>query len=265
MDHLSPIGFKVQSQNDLIGIIEKVFEKGRYLSAGNAKYIVYSDNSGIEFWLQLDKRGEFIGGNPHFYGKSKRKVVLWSIKTNLGNEMDGAFHCWSEPPNLENAEKETFPFIFELPDFSLYKNIIIPQDVEIQLTAFAQEINYFENEKVFAETQKTGLKLATRSFISSGLFAQNEEDEKDATAIFSGVILELEKKKNKLTGQEFYWMLVDTHGGEIDVVTNIELLKQIPKVTGIIQGFFWLTGKIISQPVRKSKKGFFTKYFFKRN
>jgi len=265
MDHLSPIGFKIQSQENFIEVIEKVFENGKPVNAGKRKYIVYSDDSGAEFWLQLNKKGEFIGGNPHFQGKSKRKVVLSSTITGFGNEMDGAFYCWAEPKEQGNPESGAYPFVFELPDFSLYKNIVLPQDIEIQLTAFAQEINYYKDEKEFADNQKSELKFATRSFIPSGLFTKDEKDEKEAAGMFSGVILDVEKRTNKLTGQEFYWMLVDTHGGEIDVVANIELLNKIPERSGIIQGYFWLTGKLLTQPVQKSKKGFFTKYFFKIN
>jgi hypothetical protein len=48
-----------------------------------------------------------------------------------------------------------------------------------------------------------------------------------------------------MTGEEFYWMLVDTLGGEVDVVASTDLCESLPNPLSIIQGQFWLSGRIL--------------------
>ena len=64
--------------------------------------------------------------------------------------------------------------------------------------------------------------------------------------MLSGKIKEFELKKNQLSGGNFYWFLVETSGGEIDVVADPKLIPQEPQTGGIIYGNFWLSGRIIA-------------------
>jgi hypothetical protein len=43
----------------------------------------------------------------------------------------------------------------------------------------------------------------------------------------------------------FVWCLVDALGGAFDVVIDPELMPQLPRVGGVIQGSFWLSGRIL--------------------
>ncbi len=264
MDHLAAIGFHIENEEDLLPIVEKAFEQGQLVDAGKLSYVHYSDESGAEFWLQINRKNVFIGGNPHFNGKSRRKVALVSEIKPEGNEMDGGYYCWAEPQIENQPESGLYPFVFEVPDFKRNSNIILPQTITIQLSAFAHEINYFENENNFSEQQFGEFKVASKSFIPGGLFSQ-QDDEAEALGIFSGVVLEVEKKKNQMTGQAFYWMLVDTVGGEIDVVADIKQLATIPKKNGIIHGNFWLSGRFTEVPEYKKQSKKFFSNFFNRN
>ena len=49
----------------------------------------------------------------------------------------------------------------------------------------------------------------------------------------------------EMTGEKFYWMLVDTLGGEIDVVASTDLCDELPNPLSIVQGQFWLSGRIL--------------------
>ncbi|MNN72218.1 hypothetical protein D3C81_1882320 [compost metagenome] len=66
-------------------------------------------------------------------------------------------------------------------------------------------------------------------------------------------MIETKKIINELSGRSFIWSLVKTLGGEIDVVTDEELISNEIKVGGIISGSFWLSGKFISSPELKRR------------
>jgi hypothetical protein len=48
---------------------------------------------------------------------------------------------------------------------------VYPKDQDIQLSAFAEEIEVFDSEEDFNSSQTSELKFATQSFIPSGLFS----------------------------------------------------------------------------------------------
>jgi hypothetical protein len=140
-----------------------------------------------------------------------------------------------------------------VPDFRLTSEIRLPQIQEIQLTAFASDdFKIFADEKEYGESQESELKYASKSFVPSGLFAFDAEDESfdlnvvRPIAIFAGIIKESELKKNELSGNNFYWFLVETLGGETDVVADVKLVSSEPQIGGVVSGQFWLSGKLNS-------------------
>lgn len=112
-----------------------------------------------------------------------------------------------------------------------------------------------------------GPKFAVQSFIPVGLFAFDKDNAPatpQAYGVFTGLIREFQRKQNHLTGAEFYWLLVDTLGGAIDVVADIVFFEKEPSINGVLQGQFWLSGQLIKEStVQESKaaKGFFHKIF----
>jgi hypothetical protein len=81
--------------------------------------------------------------------------------------------------------------------------------------------------------------------------------------VFTGIIKQYERKRNELTNEEFYWLLVDTLGGEVDIVADIRFFEKDPVLNGIVQGQFWLSGQLANAPKRelKENKTFFQKLF----
>jgi hypothetical protein len=65
-----------------------------------------------------------------------------------------------------------------------------------------------------------------------------------------------------LTGEYFYSFLVDTLGGEVDVVAGTEFFENEPVRNGVVQGQFWLSGQLLNAPEREIEKGktFFQKF-----
>ena len=107
----------------------------------------------------------------------------------------------------------------------------------------------FESEEDYFDSQEGEPKMASKSFIPSGLFSPDGKRDKmsrhDRFGIFAGEIKEFELKTNELSGEKFYWFLVETLGGEVDVVADPKLIPNEPKIGGIVSGQFWLSGRLI--------------------
>jgi hypothetical protein len=244
MSNLSDIGFPTNSNEELNGYIEKWLENVSQIPSRMGTYLKFADESGAEIYLQMDFGGELTGLNPYFAGKSRRKVFLTEQIERDSSPLDGGFHAWA---NAEKADDGDYPFVFDLPDIFVYR-INLPTAAEIQLNAFAtNDLAVYDNEQAFYDSQDKEPKLAANSFIPIGLFRQNEDIPPQAHGQFAGVIKEFELKTNQFTGANFYWFLVETLGGEIDVVSDVNYIKNEPRTGSIIHGSFWLTGKIITE------------------
>lgn len=266
MSNLSDIGFSINTQEDFINLIEKSHEKSTAIPAKKGTYLCYSDPSGAELWIQMNKKNELIGANPHFKGKSKRTIGLTTDVARKAGTLDGAFHAWANPQSSD-PESGEYPFVFDVPNHKTLGTLEFPQNIDIQLSAFAQEFEYFETEEEFTNSQEGEMKFATKFFIPSGLFDSDgvkRSKSPDALGVFAGIIKDFDKKENELTGEKFYWIFVDTLGGEIDVLADLAFLDREPKVGGVVHGQFWLSGTLLSQPeIKKTedKKGIFSKFF----
>lgn len=268
MSNFSNIGFSVATQEEFMQLLEKAHSVSNCIKVNEGAYSIYTDSSGAELYIQFNKKNECIGGNPHFKGKSKRTVCLTNIVERIDSELDGAFHCWADPTEKNNPESGAYPFIFDLPDFKTIGEIDLPKIFDIQLTAFAQELSVYGSEKEYYDSQTTEMKFASQSFIPSGLFTLEKEKRNvspQALGMFTGVIKQLERKQNGLTNENFYWLLVDTLGGEVDIVADISFFEKEPTVKGVISGQFWLSGQLINPPVRELKESkTFLQRLFKR-
>lgn len=253
MSNLSDIGFPVQSEQDVNVLITETIKLVESIKCPQGFYLRFADASGAEIYLQGSNEQELIGFNPHFAGKSRRTVGLTQAIERDSSQLDGGFHAWANPRGGEDIETSgEYLFVFDVPDFRLNENLALPQVCQIQLTAFASnDFQIFADEKAYENSQEGELKYASKSFVPVGLFAFGEASDIDLTAVrpvgkFAGEVKEFELKTNELSGEKFYWFLVETLGGETDVVADVKLIKDEPKIGGIVSGQFWLSGKIVS-------------------
>lgn len=246
MSDLSNIGFTIETEEDFRNMIEKSFESAYQIEVLGGSYVQFIDPSGAELWTQLDVNHEFIGFHPHFHGISRRAVALTSKIENDESELDGMFHAWANPVDSSEPESGDYPFVFNVPNITTLGEIEFPKNVDIQLSAFAIDFEFYPNEDDYYGSQDEELQFAVESFVPSGLFDfDDEEAMPEPYAVFSGIIRQSEKRINEMTGEAFYWMLVETLGGEIDVVVSLDLCDQLPNVLGVIQGQFWLSGRVL--------------------
>jgi hypothetical protein len=246
--HFSTIGLPVASEEDLNALANRVGPFAERLAAPSGAYYRWSDPRGAELWLQENANNELIGMNPHYAGQSAVRVGLTARLPSAGpSELDGSFHGWADPAD-DAPDTGCYPFVFDAPDYRLHEELLLPARMAVQIAAFAHEIAAFETVAAYEASQTGDLKLASQSFIPSGLFAPADDSTVPlARAMFAGHVLAADEKINVLTGRAFHWALVETLGGAHDVVIDSNLLPGVPAVGGVISGSFWLSGRIIAR------------------
>lgn len=251
MSNLSDIGFPVQSEQDVNQIIENLLSVVKPKPCAGGAYYIYTDASGAEMYLQGNTGDELIGFNPHYAGESRRTVRLTRKIERESSELDGGFYAWANPQK-GLGDSGDYPFVFDVPDFRAVPVAQLPRVCDIQLTAFASnDFRVYSDEKQFNDNQENDLKYAAKSFVPTGLFSFDEADDSidlssvRPVALFTGEIKKYELKINALTSEKFYCFLIDTFGGEIDVVADPKLIASEPRIGGIVSGQFWLTGRLL--------------------
>ena len=252
MSNLSDIGFPTPDEQAVNDMIWHVIEMTTPIHTSQGIYLKFSDESGAEIYLQGNEAQELIGFNPHFAGKSRRKVGLTQKIERDSSELDGGFYGWANSSGDDVENSSEYPFVFDVPDFRTVEIEDLPVVKEIQLTAFASnDFKIFANEKDFADLTDSELNHSLQLFTVSGLSEFDETDQSiDMNLIrpigmISGEIKEFEMRINKTSGEKFYWFLIETLGGEIDLVCDPKFVTQEPKIGGIVSGHFWLSGKIL--------------------
>lgn len=269
MSNFSNIGFKIEINEDLENLVENVCKIWNIIDSNHWKYILYEDKSGAELRVQMNNKNNCIWINPHFNWKSNRMVFITNsvIDKKRNNILDWSYFAYANPHNKNDPESWDYPFVFDLPNFWTIWQVKYPTIFHIQLIAFPYKIEVFENETSFLESQTEWPKYAPKSFIPIWLFWEEvwSPDIPRSHNMFTGEILEVEKRKNEMTWESFYWFLVDTLGWTIDIVVDIKYITREPKINNIVSWEFWLSGKLINPPQVQIKKSFFQKLFQNQN
>ncbi|MGV7116890.1 hypothetical protein [Paenibacillus kyungheensis] len=257
VNHMTSIGFNVSNEQEFDEAIQLACTENNRIQVKDGYYFALKDISGSELWVQVNNKNECIGMNPHFSGKSNMYTLLNASVNRPDSILDGALHAWAEPEGMIE-QSGLYPFVFDLPNSNLYPDIVLPQLLHIQLAAFTHELNVYQNEEDYFAQQDGEVKFAAQSFIPTGLFGDSEVAQ--ATAMFTGNVLETKRIQNTITGEFFSWSLIETLGGTIDMVTDEQLLLQPIEVGNIVKGSFWLSGTLIGTP-ELAKKSLFQRLF----
>lgn len=262
-DHFSPIGFLIESEDDLKKVIKQAMAEAReVIPVKGGSYIRWSGGCGAELWLQGDRKDRLIGLSPHFAGTSQVQIGLAArAKRPYDNDLEGAFKAWTDPSS-EGATKGAYPLLFDAPDFAVYSEIKLPSLATAQISAFAEEITIYESAEAYLDSQSDGHKLSSQSFVPVGLLADPERDEEpaDARAMFAGHILQAEERVNDLSGEPFVWALVETLGARYDVLIAQAMIDDLPVEGNVVGGSFWLSGRL-QQYERRERSGLLQQFF----
>ncbi len=163
--------------------------------------------------------------------------------------MTGAFHAWVNPSDDGDSPGD-FPIVFDAPDFYRHDLAGLPIECRVQLAAFPVSLDVFENEAVYEESQREReTKLASQALIPAGLFHVEEGKSPRSEAIFSGRVLEAYTRTNPVTNIEFISAVIETYGGTIDLITEINPETDRIKTGAIVLVEAVMTGAIDASPL----------------
>ena len=243
----SAIGFTVSSGEDLAALASRVADRAETVDAREGQYLKWAPPSGEQLWLQVKRSGDAMGMNPHFEGKSSIRIAVEARVTRQGHTpLDGTFLAWANPPEGA-ATGGDYPFAFDCPDAAVHEPLALPVTVMAQVAAFAQEISVYPSEAAYHAAQAAqGLAFPSRAFIPSGLMSPSGEpvSPPESHALISGHIIEAAERRNTVTGESFWWALMDTVGGTFDVVIDPSLLATPVGAGNVVSGWFWLSGRL---------------------
>lgn len=243
----SAIGFTVASGEDLAALATQAAERADTIDASAGQYLKWSPGSGEQLWLQLTHKGDAMGMTPHFEGPSVVRIgVEARIARQAHTPLDGSFLAWANPPDGA-ATGGDYPFVFDCPDAAVHASLELPVVVDAQIAAFAQQISVFASPEAYAADQaEQGLSFPSRSFIPSGLFSPHGEPviPPESHALIAGHVIEAGPRTNAVSGESFWWALVETVGGTYDVVIDPMLLQGAVRAGNVVSGWFWLSGRL---------------------
>jgi hypothetical protein len=252
MSNLSDIGFPTPDEQAVNEMIMHVLESAQPVQNPRGFYLRYADPSGAEIYLQGSFEQELIGFNPHFAGASRRRVGLVRAIERDSSPLDGGFYAWANPTTEDVEQSGEYPFVFDAPDFRAIEEKEFPRLAEIQLTAFASnDFQIFDAGDDYQRAQESDFQYASKMFVPVGLFdfsKENWDEENPPRPVgkMAGEIKEFALKTNEMSGERFYHFLIDTHGGEADVVVDPKYVTREPRAGGIVSGTFWLSGRVLS-------------------
>ena len=245
---MTALGFPVSTEQDFRHYTYQASEFGQTIDAFSGAYTLWAPGRGIELWVQTNLHRRIIGMNPHFTGRGRMRVLLTKrIVRRDHSILDGTFSSLVKPTRDDPA-MSAYSFVFDAPDYDLYNELELPYIACLQLAAFAHTLQGYESEEAFNRAQPEGSVVAPMSFLAAGHCSSegqnNPKEAQQARAILSGRVLATEKIINPVTNQQFYWALVHTPAGKLDVIADPQVVQGKITVNGIVRGVFWLSGRI---------------------
>lgn len=210
------------------------------------------DPSGGELHLGLRSgKGaevELVTLNPGFTGEGRVEVEI------VGDASDPEWKPFEITMQARFKGEET-PLVFDLADPTEALRLKPGTKVAVRLSAFVFQPNIHADEAAYYAAQKKEREdapiFASNYFIPSGMFAPGDGPKLKAAkrptadAMFAGKVLKAERRHNQAGGGDFLWALVETYGGAtIDVLIDPGSLPAPPPVGSILEGEFWLSGRV---------------------
>ncbi len=246
------LGLPITSVAAFEGFMEFAAYAGEPQQLSDGFNIRWSPGEGIEAWVQawLDRR--LSGCRPHYRGTGRVRARIdridsrqFRIDSGQYSLLDGSAVGWLLE---EGASAEVCPLCVDLPEAAIGSpNLSPPACVDLQVAAFAHDIQCFSTFEQMRSSGGTYAGLAAPAFVSAT--AHEEHSDLPAgspKAVLVGTVRAYEQKTNPLTYEQFHTVSVASLGGTIDVVATLEAMPEPPRVGGILAGTFYLSARIVA-------------------
>jgi hypothetical protein len=259
MRNLAHIGFEVHSLEEFEALAEMAYRLGKPHRVGRNQYYQYTDPSGAELWTQLDENDEISGMSAHFHGAAQVDVTLLRAQAYEDRPLDGTFEA--RPLQVDaGLPKDTPPphFAFDLPDAHLVPSVVLPAEARVQLVGFAREVHCYECIEDYHKAHP-GKPFEVIEVIEADRAARNALS---SLVRIDGIVVSTKQLQNLHTKRHFFWLLVKTAIGKVEIVASSRSMPALPQVGGIFDGQVRLSGRVeLLHPVAQ-KPGLIERFFW---
>jgi hypothetical protein len=252
-DHLAALGIGSEVQEERQDQVKRILGTSQpHSKRGDNMTLRWTDPSGAELWIYVDKTGDMKSVQPHFSGGTKITLEIQEIlERDEISPFDGGFIGLTQTggtnPNLGGG----FPIVFDCPDFPDVKEAFLTAKHEVELSAFAVELNAYADEGAFKEAQPEMKPLDLPTFIPAGLMGATQGETPTAHALMVGALVEMTEITNELTGRPFNRFLMDTPAGPMVLIVEPDLMPEGIETGQVLQVGAWISGRITPEDDEK--------------
>jgi len=245
-DHLAALGIGSDSQEERQDQVRRILKNSRPQSQrADSMTLRWTDPSGAELWIYVDESGAMKSVQPHFAGGARMTLELQEIVERPEiSPFDGGFIALTQTGGTNPTLGGGFPVVFDAPDFPDVKDAFLTAKHEVELAAFAVELNAYDTEEAFKEAQPEMKPLEVPTFIPAGLLGKTQGESPTAHALMVGRLLEGQVVTNELTGRGYFRVLIETPAGPMILIVEPDLLQEIPARGSVLQVGAWISGRI---------------------
>jgi hypothetical protein len=188
-------------------------------------------------WVGVREAGgtkDLLAVTPYFRGPSQFSARIEAFDTDHQFPLEGRASLWAVG---RGETDEPHPLSVDLADYALRGDLASGTVVSLGIAGFAHAFEWWPDESSYRKST-ADLKLASKSFIPVGMF--KDSGAPPSSGLFTGTVVAAQRLTNPATGQQFLHAVVDTLSGQIDVVADTDLVRDVPNSGGIIETTCWL-------------------------
>lgn len=209
------------------------------LATDAGEYAIWRSRTGAELWFHLGPAAEtdgaereILGVTPFFEGHSEVAVnVEEAIKRPGDNSHEGAFRGFVGAGAGDTGDGS--PLIFDAIDFAAHCSRPLPAQWRVRLSGFARKAVVVNDGK--AEEGEESAKSPRKSFCATGT----------SSARLSGRIAQFLALTSEVTGQDFYWLLVNSGAISFDIVASPDVIEGELAPGAVVQIDCVLFGRVL--------------------
>ena len=245
-DHLATLGIGSSSVEERQQQVRKILKESKpHSQRTDSMTLRWKDPSGAQLWIYVDETGAMKSVQPHCGGGPRIRLELQAIVDRPEiSPYDGGFLGLTQEGGSNPSLGGGFPMVFDAPDFPDVKEAFLTSKHDVEIAAFAVELNVYPTEEAFREAQPDLKPLGVPAFLPAGMVAQTEGGPPTAHALMVGRALESERVTNELTGREFVRIRIETPAGPMDLIVDPGMLDDLPEDGFVLQAGAWLSGRL---------------------
>ncbi len=245
-DHLAALGIGSSSPEERQEQVRRILrESVPHSRREDGVTLRWTDPSGAQLWIYVDSTGAMKSVQPHLAGGPRMRLEIQAVVDRPEiSPFDGGFLCLTLQGGSNPTLGGGYPVIFDAPDFPDVRDATLTAKHDVELAAFALELNVYATEEAFREAQPDLKPLGIPGFIPAGMVGQAQGQAPTAHALMVGRVLEAKRVRNDVTHREFVRMRIDTPAGPLDMAVDPGMVEELPPEGFIVQAGAWISGRL---------------------